>query len=76
MRPRGRYDRRKLVRRIRARIVGDDAPIVRAFVCYERGETMHSLDALWRMTVGGPTVEQRHPAAMAHLRAIDPTRLP
>lgn len=71
-----RRERQKLVRRVRAQIVGADAPIVRAFVCYQRGETMHSLDALWRMTAGGPTVGQRHAAAMGHLRSLDPARLP
>ena len=71
-----RRERRKRVRRERAKICGADVAIVRVFVCYERGETMHSLDALWRLTAGGPTVAQRHAAAMDHLRSLDPARLP
>ena len=34
------------------------------------------LDALLLTTAGGPDHRQRHPAVMAHLRTLDPRRLP
>ncbi len=70
---------RRALRRAGRRLVCEDRAGEYLAAClsrYHRGNTMHSVDALWLALAGGPDVRQRHPGVMDHLRSLDAGRLP
>jgi len=71
-----RRERRAVIRAARRTICGDYEVVAVLLAPHRRGQDLRGVDALWCMTAGGPTVDQRHLAVMAHLRNLDPERLP
>jgi hypothetical protein len=69
-------ERHALRRDARRVICGDYEVVAVLLVPHRRGQELRGADALWCMTAGGPTIDQRHPAVMAHLATLDPARLP